>query len=209
MDKDLNTNSKLKITEEYSEKYKKYVELLKNRLTPKRFIHSLCVADEAVRLAIKYNCDTEKAFLAGLLHDCCKDMDAKEQLQLFERFGIMLNTIESKAPKLWHAIAGAEYISTELDIKDKDILAAVRYHTTARKGMSLLEKIIYLADFTSADRDYDGVSDMRKAVTKDLDTAMFEALDFSVKDLENKGLPVHSDTMEAYAEIAERLGKEI
>lgn len=189
----------------YREKYNNYVELLKERLTEKRFFHSLCVANEALRLAEKYGCDKEKAFLAGLLHDICKDVPAKEQLKFFEQFDIILGSVEKSAQKLWHAIAGATYIEKVLKLADDDIILAVRYHTTARAGMSLLEKVIYLADFTSMDRDYPGVDEMRIAVEKDLSVAMEEALIFTVEDLREKGNPIHQDTLDAYVDT---FGKE-
>ena len=184
----------------YRKEFSNYVDILKNRLSEKRFFHSLAVAKEALRLAEKYGCDTKKAFLAGLIHDICKDDEPNLQLQLFEEFGIILSTVEKNARKLWHAMAGAVYIKEKLKLDDSDIISAVRYHTTARANMSLLEKILYLADFTSEERDYPGVCDMRKAVDVSLGHAMREALIFTVVDLKEKGMPVHSDTMEAYRE---------
>jgi len=186
---------------EYRKEFENYVKILKDRLSEKRFFHSLAVAKEALRLAEKYGCDTKKAFLAGLLHDICKDDSPNLQLQLFDEFGIILDTVEKNARKLWHAIAGSAYIKEKLKLDDAEIILAIRYHTTARKGMSLLEKILYLADFTSGDRDYEGVEDMRKAVDVSLEHAMREALIFTVVDLTERGMPVHGDTMEAYREI--------
>ncbi len=190
---------------EYREKYEPYVELLRSRLTEKRFFHSLAVAKEGVRLAEKYCCDTEKAYLSGLLHDICKDTPQKEQLQLFGQFGIILDAVEKNAPKLWHSLLGAEYIKRVLKLDDPEIIDAVRYHTTAKAGMNLLSKIIFLADFTSEDRNYPGVEDMQKAVDVDLDTAMYEALKFSVEDLIENNKEVHSNTLEAYEEIKSKL----
>ena len=183
------------------EKYNDYVTLLRCRLSEKRFYHSLAVAKEALRLAQKYGANTEKAFLAGLLHDICKDTPKNEQLQIFSEFGIILSALEESAFKLWHAMSGACYIQNILNIKDADIISAVRYHTTAKAGMSLLEKIIYLADFTSEDRDYEGADEMRKAVDVGLEHAMREALIFTIDDLKQKGMPVHEDTLNAYREI--------
>lgn len=183
------------------EKYNDYVTLLRGRLSEKRFYHSLAVAKEALRLAQKYGANTEKAFLAGLLHDICKDTPKNEQLQIFSEFGIILSALEESAFKLWHAMSGACYIQNILNIKDADIISAVRYHTTAKAGMSLLEKIIYLADFTSEDRDYEGADEMRKAVDIGLEHAMREALIFTIDDLKQKGMPVHEDTLNAYREI--------
>lgn len=184
------------------DKYLGYIEILKKHLTQKRFFHSLAVAKEALRLAEKYGADGEKAFLAGLLHDICKDMPQKQQLQLFDEFGIILGAVEKGAPKLWHSILGAAYIEKILKINDAELISAVRYHTSARADMSLLEKIIYLADFTSEDRDYSGVEDMRIAVDKGLEYAMSEALSFTVDDLNKKGMVIHEDTLAAYREYA-------
>ena len=189
---------------EYRAEFANYVEILKERLSEKRFFHSLAVAKEALRLAEKYGADTKKSFLAGLLHDVCKDDKPNLQLQLFEEFGIILDTVEKNARKLWHARAGAVYLKEKLGIDDEEIILAVRYHTTAKANMSLLEKILYLADFTSEDRDYPGVDDMRRAVDLSLEHAMREALIFTVVDLGEKGMPIHTDTLDAYREVVKK-----
>lgn len=185
-----------------SEKYTEYKEILKNRLTPKRYHHSLCVADEAVRLAEKYGGDAEKAYLAGLLHDITKNASCDEHLHIFEEFGIMLNDVEKNAEKLWHAISGAAYIEHILKIDDKEIITAVRYHTTARAGMTQLEKILYLADFTSADRDYDDIDIMREKVEISMKAALDYALSYTINDLVSQNKPLHLDTVKAYNENA-------
>lgn len=181
--------------------YEKYIDILKGRLKPRRFNHSLEVAKEAKRLAVLYGADAEKAYLAGLLHDITKNETRDAQLQLFKQFGIILTDIEMNAEKLWHAITGAKYIENILKIEDKDIITAVRYHTTARAGMSLFEKIIYIADYTSADRDYDGADKMRELSNIGLDKAMEFALEFTVTDLATRRLPIHPDTIDAYNEV--------
>lgn len=180
--------------------YAKYKAILEKRLNPKRYHHSLCVADEALRLARKYGCDTKKAYLAGLLHDITKNATQEEHLHIFDKFDIMLNSVEKNAEKLWHAISGAAYIEYELGITDKDIITAVRYHTTAREGMSLLEKILYLADYTSADRDYDDVDIMRQKVEISIDAAMDYALTYTINDLVERRKLLHLDTVKAYNE---------
>ncbi len=180
--------------------YAKYKAILEKRLNPKRYHHSLCVADEALRLAKKYGCDTKKAYLAGLLHDITKNATQEEHLHIFDKFDIMLNSVEKNAEKLWHAISGAAYIEYELGITDKDIITAVRYHTTAREGMSLLEKILYLADYTSADRDYDDVDIMRQKVEISIDAAMNYALTYTINDLVERRKLLHLDTVKAYNE---------
>lgn len=185
-----------------SEKYTEYKKILLERLTPKRYHHSLCVADEAVRLAKKYGGDTEKAYLAGLLHDITKNASEEEHLHIFREFDIMLNDIEKNAEKLWHAISGAAYIEHMLGINDTEIITAVRYHTTARKNMTQLEKILYLADFTSADRDYDDVDIMRQKLEVSMQAALQYALSYTINDLVSRDRPLHLDTVEAYNENA-------
>ena len=177
-------------------------KVLEKRLNEKRYYHSLCVADEAKRLAEKYGGDIEKCYLAGLLHDITKNAPEEEHLQIFETFGIILNCVEQKAQKLWHAISGAVYIENILNIKDNEILDAVRYHTTAKADMSLTAKILYLADFTSADRDYDDVDEIRRLVDISLDDAMIYALKYSICDLVNTNRAIHTDTVAAYNQIA-------
>lgn len=183
-------------------KYEQYLGIIREKLDDFRYNHSICVAKEAQRLAEKYGVDSKKAYLAGLLHDITKNSSENEHLNLFSRFDIILSDIEKKSPKLWHAISGATYCEKELGITDMDIISAIRYHTTARKEMSLLEKVIYLADFTSADRDYSDVDVMRKLVDEDISKAMIYSLTYTINDLTSRGLCVHPDTMEAYNEIA-------
>ena len=146
----------------------KYKLILKSRLNEKRYNHSLCVAEEAKRLALKYGGDADKCYLAGLLHDITKNASDDEHLKIFETFGIMLSVVENNAKKLWHAMSGEAYIKNVLRITDSELLDAVKYHTTAKKDMSLTAKILYLADFTSLDRDYPDVDVIRNYVNESL-----------------------------------------
>lgn len=173
-------------------------KLLKARLSAKRFTHSMNVAVECKKLALKYGEDPDKAFFAGMLHDICKEIPADEQRQLVlgSTFSVCREELETHS--LWHAIAGANYIKTEYGIEDIDILNAVRFHTVGRAGMSRLEEIVYLGDLVSADRDYKDVDKMRKIAYTDLDAAMLEALIFSVKAVVKKGGFLPPCTVEAY-----------
>lgn len=176
------------------------VEILRRRLKPKRFVHSLAVAEEAVRLARRYGADPVKAKTAGLLHDIMKNTDPDDQLQMLAEFGILMSDVERSAEKLYHAMSGAAFAEHILGVNDREILDAVRYHTTARGGMSLLEKVLYLADFTSADRRYDDVDVMRRLVDEDMDAAMAYALSYTIRELLEKESAVHPDTIAAYNE---------
>ncbi len=179
----------------------KLKELLESRLTEKRYYHSLCVADEAKRLAEKYGADADKAYLAGLLHDVTKNSSVNEHLNIFNDSAIILTDIEQNALKLWHAISGAAYVENVLNIKDKDIISAIRYHTTARENMSLFEKVLYIADFTSKDRDYDDVEVMRNLSNESLEKAMEYALNYTIRELCDKKAAIHPDTLKAYNQL--------
>ena len=179
----------------------KYIKILKKKLSKFRLYHSECVSKEAVRLAEKYRVDVEKAELAGLLHDIMKDVSGKDPLEVMKKCSVDVDDMLEKTPKLWHSYAGAAYVEKELGIDDEEVINAIKYHTTARAGMTRLEKVIYIADFTSADRDYDDVDDMRRAANKGLDDAMRYALSYTVADLASRGLVIHPDTFAAYNEV--------
>ena len=178
--------------------YEALKAILQKRLNEKRYYHSLCVADEAKRLAEKYGGDSEKSYLAGLLHDITKNAPDEEHLQIFKEFGIILSDVEQNAKKLWHAMSGALYVKNILEINDPEIIDAIRYHTTAKADMSLPAKILYLADFTSKDRDYEDVDVIREYVDESLEKAFVYALEYSITDLVNQGRAIHPDTVQAY-----------
>lgn len=178
-----------------------YKKIIKEKLTPKRYEHSIRVSEEAVKLAKKYGADSQKAEIAGILHDIMKDTDYDDQLKIIKEFGIILNNVEKFSKKLWHAISGSLYIKNILGIQDDDIINSVRYHTTSRPNMSTLEKVIFIADFTSSDRDYNGVEEMRIAASKSLEVAMEEGLAFTIGDLSSKRLPIDENTFLSYNQI--------
>ena len=175
-----------------------FKEILKNRLTEKRYTHSLNVADSAKKLARLYGYDEEIAYTAGLIHDCCKDTPAGLQLSYMLENGVELSEYELGVAKLYHSICGSVFVKKEFGIDNQDIINAVRYHTTGRKNMSLLEKIIFIADFISDERDYNGVDIMREKAVKSLDEAIVEGLSFTIKDLIDQVRIIHPDTLDAY-----------
>lgn len=178
-----------------------FLEEIKKRLNPDRLYHSLNVADEAKKLAKHYGADEQKAFTAGLLHDILKNTPDSELLQYFERNGIMLTETERAGRKTWHAMAGADFLRRELHVTDEDILSAVRWHTTGKAGMTLLDKVLFIADFISADRDYPGVERMREKAYVSLEDAMLEGLQFTINELVENAWPVHEDSIRAYNEL--------
>ena len=174
---------------------KKY---LKEHLSQKRFQHSLNVAAECRKLAIKYGEDTDKAYIAGLLHDICKEMPHEKQRELVLKSGFTVCREELETRSLLHGIAGAYYVKKKFGIEDIDILNSIRFHTVGRAGMSRLEEIVYLGDLVSAERDYKDVDRMRKLAYSDLNEAMKEAFAFSVRSVVKKGGLVPICTAEGY-----------
>ena len=165
---------------------------LKNRRIP----HVLGTEQEAVRLAERYGADVEKARVAALLHDCTKKLNMPEQLALCEHYGIRLDELESKALKLLHAKTGAE-IARDVFGVDDEIYRAIWWHTTGHAGMTLLEKIIYLADYMEPTRDFPGVEELRRACYEDLDKGLLLGLEMSIEEMTAMGNPVHHATVEA------------
>lgn len=176
----------------------KYKNYLKEHLSKKRYTHSLNVANAAVELADHYKADRDKAYVAGLLHDIAKELPVLEQMNLVEHSPLDVSLVEKNAAPLYHGIAGAELIQTLFDIKDPEIIDAIRYHTVACGNMSRLSQIIYLADLISEDRDYKDVKKMRKYAYQSLEKGMCEALRFSIKDSVEKGNTIPVSTLEAY-----------
>lgn len=178
-----------------------YKGIIRPLMGDKRYIHSVNVSIEAVRLAKKYGADEEKAAVAGIFHDITKEIDFEKQLQIISSGDIILTDVEKSTNKLWHAISGSVYIQKELNITDADIINAVRYHTTGRANMSLLEKIIFLADFTSAERDYPDVDVIRQKAEISLEEGMLYGIQFTLSRLlQHQGL-LSIDAINAYNEI--------
>ena len=188
---------------------KEYEEIIGKRMKSARFKHSRNVAKEAVRLAKKYGADVQKAEIAGILHDATKETSDDEQLNLIQRAGIQMTVMELSSRKLWHAISGSAFVQAELGIDDKEIIDSIRYHTTGRANMTLLDKVIFVADFISADRDYDGVDKMRKIADKDLDEAVLEGMSFTMADLAQRKITIAPDTFEGYNYMASLRAKKI
>lgn len=186
----------------YRDKYTDIRKLLRSKLDDYRYIHSLGVADSARQLAGIYGADEEKAYFAGLLHDVMKNASRDEQLDIIEKGGITLTTVEKNNPKLWHAIAGECYLRNHMGITDPEILGSVRYHTTGKAGMALLEKIIYVADYISAERNYPDVDIMRDlAINHSLEEASLYSLQYTFMKLTPEKGIIHTDSVDFYNEL--------
>lgn len=173
---------------------------LHTALTPKRFKHTQGVAEEASKMANKYGCSTEKAYLAGLLHDCAKCIPTNEKLKYCKKYGVDLDEVLKSQPDLTHSFLGAKIAERDYGIQDKDILNAIAYHTTGRAKMSTLEKIIYIADYIEPNRAYhEGLEKARELAYKDLDKAMIEILNNTIEYNKNKVIhPLSYDALYYY-----------
>lgn len=170
---------------------------LKKNLTLSRLLHCKGVCSEAKKLARHYGADENKALIAGLVHDCAKEIDYDEMIKKCLSYGLELDFVTREEKKLIHALLGAEYAKREFNIDDDEIYDAVRYHTTAKADMPLLTKIIYVADYIEPNRDFKGVDDIRKLAYIDLDAAILEGLDYTINQLVSQKRMLHPETVNA------------
>ncbi len=187
------------------ERKDEFIKIMQEKLQKKRFNHSLNVADAAMKLAKRYNADTEKAYICGLLHDIEKNSPEEEQKRYMMQLCDDLPEVVIQNFKLWHAPAGAAYIRDELGITDEEMISAVKYHTTAKANMTMLEKIIYIADFISDERDYPGVDEMRKIAFEDINEAILVGTRFTLEELLRQDRVINQDTIDAYNEMCKLL----
>lgn len=168
------------------------IENIKNQLSKKRFEHTLNVKDEAVKLAEKYGCSTEKAAVAALLHDICRECSIDKINKFVKEYKLdsfYLNNIA-----LSHSKMAAEIIKNDYNIQDMEIINAVSFHSTGRENMSLLEKIVFIADATEKGRNYPGVEKLRALAYTDIDEACLQALNSTIAHVieKNEYLDVNS-----------------
>lgn len=167
-------------------------------LKPGRIAHVQGCEQEAVRLARRWGASEGDAAEAAILHDITKKLVLSEQLHLCERYGIMVDSLEAENVKLLHARTGAAVARALYGVPD-DIYDAIRWHTTGKPGMTLLEKIIYLADYIEPTRDFPGLADLRALAYRDIDAAMALGLALCLEDLKTIGNQPHDTTVSALA----------
>lgn len=165
-------------------------------LNEKRIPHVLGCEQEAVRLAKRWGADPGLAAEAGILHDITKRLDKDAQLILCEKYGIMTDDDEAENGKLLHAKTGAGLARDLFGVTD-EVYSAIFWHTTGKENMTLLDKIIYMADYIEPTRSFDGVSELRRLAYENIDKAVLEGLEMSVKELENHNISPHKNSLEA------------
>ena len=171
-----------------------------SRLRGYRYEHTLGCERAARKLAERFGGDPEKAGVAALLHDITKHLSPQEQLNLCEKYGIIPCTVEKSEPKMLHGKTAAAIAREEYGMPE-EICDAIAYHTTGRRGMTLLDKILYLADYIEDTRDFSGVEKARKLARQDIDRALLYCYDQTLTDLVERGKLIHSDTVAAYNDM--------
>lgn len=175
------------------------IKTLEQELSYKRFIHTLSVAGTASSLAMCYGADLEKAETAGLLHDCAKCMDVRKMQKVCEKAGLTLSSFEADSGSLLHSKAGSVLAAEKYGITDPDLINAIRYHTTGRPGMSLLEKIIFVADYIEPGRfTAKNLPLIRRLAFSDIDEALMKILYDTLVYLNSTGLVVDPMTQKTY-----------
>ncbi|MEG2455671.1 MAG: bis(5'-nucleosyl)-tetraphosphatase (symmetrical) YqeK, partial [Oscillospiraceae bacterium] len=162
----------------------------------KRLKHIAGTEGEAVKLAEHWGAEVSLARRAAILHDCTKYLDLEAQLQLCEKYGILLDAMEREAVKLLHAKTGAA-IAKNVFGEGQPLVDAIFYHTTGKADMTLLEKIIYIADYMEPTRDFEGVEKLRKLAYENIDAAVLLGCEMSVAEMKWRGSPIHPNTLAA------------
>ncbi|UQZ86940.1 putative nicotinate-nucleotide adenylyltransferase [Paenibacillus konkukensis] len=183
---------------------KQLMESVKAQMPSKRWEHTLGVMETAVMLARRYGCDPEKAYLAAILHDVCKYWPVKDQGDVIRDNGLSADLLDYDK-ELWHAAAGAFVAKRDYGIDDEEILDAIRYHTSGRAGMSLLEKVVCLADYIEPGRDFPGVNNIREIAEHSVEKALIAGFDGTIRFLLDKGKKVYPLTIIARNSLIEEI----
>ncbi len=180
--------------------------LARERLSDKRYSHTVRVADTAERLARMHGLDSSQMRLAALLHDAAREMEPDEFLRLAEEWDLAVGEPERESPKLLHAPVAAELARRELGVEDEEVLGAIRDHTVGRAVMRSLALALYVADKIEPARDYPSVERLRNLASYDLSEAAAEALQRVVAHNEERGRPVHPSSREMLEWLEETQG---
>ncbi len=175
----------------------KLLERLKSELSEDRYLHSIGAMESAGDLAILNGVDVRRARIAALLHDCAKELSIEKMLIMAHRYKVAIDEVSMWETVLIHGPLGAKIAEHQYCVNDHEILDAIECHTTGKKNMTKLDKIIYISDYIEPYRDFEGVNELRRMAMEDLDAAVKFALDFTISDLLNTGRLIHPRTLEA------------
>lgn len=173
------------------------LEKIRSAMSAKRFQHVLGVEQTAIRLAEQYGCDVRKASLAALLHDYAKEVDDavfQEWIVAYDLDKELLHWDNN----IWHGIVGAYNIVEEFGLEDEEIFQAIQRHTVGAGQMTLLDKVLYVADYIEPNRDFKGVEEARRLAQESLDKAVAYETAQTIAYLAGKGVPIYPQTLETY-----------
>lgn len=188
---------------------RKIRKAMEKTLDPKRYEHTLGVAYTAAALAMRYSGDVSNAQLAGLLHDCAKCLSDEKKLSICEKYNISINEIEKRNPSLLHAKVGSFLAMEEYKVTDSDVIRAILNHTTGRPGMSLLEKIIFIADYIEPGRKQaPHLKEIRETVFVNIDQALLMILNDTLEYLESIDGEIDPMTQKTYEYYKEQMNSE-
>jgi predicted HD superfamily hydrolase involved in NAD metabolism len=171
--------------------------IVKEQLTEHRYIHTIGVMETAIELAKRYGADTKKAELAAIFHDYAKFRPKEEMRQIIIDQNMPQDLLVHNT-ELWHAPVGAYLVEKEAGVTDSEVLDAIRYHTSGRPNMTILEKIVYVADYIEPGRIFPGVQEVRELAKQDLDKALIQSLKNTITFLLKKNQAVYPDTIFTY-----------
>lgn len=189
------------MTELHYEKYglnrQTLIEKVKSAMSEKRFQHVLGVEKAAITLAEIYQGDVTKASLAGLLHDYAKERSDQDFIEKIKAENLDPDLLKW-GNNIWHGIVGAYFVAEELGIQDAEIFSAIQKHTTGAANMSLLDKILYVADYIEENRNFPGVLEARKVAFENLDAAVSFETQHTLSYLVEKAAPIYPKSLETY-----------
>lgn len=178
---------------------------LKKQMDDSRYEHTMGVMYMCGALAMRYGYDLERAMLAGLMHDCAKCMPNAKKLKMAEKNHLEISDLEHKNPFMLHAKLGALLAKKKYDIEDEEVLDAIRWHTTGRPQMTLLDKIVYVADYIEPKRDKaPNLAQIRQMAFVDLDKALLKILEDTLGYLGDSPDSVDSMTKQTYEYYARK-----
>lgn len=178
----------------------KALQIVKEALTEKRYIHTVGVMETAIQLANRFGADAQKAEIAAIFHDYAKFRPVEEMRHIMITQNMASDLLEHNE-ELWHAPVGAFLVEKEVGVEDSEILDAIKYHTSGRINMTLLDKVIFLADYIEPGRDFPGVEEVRQSAKENLDIAVVQSLRNTIQFLLKRNQRIYPKTVDAYNDL--------
>lgn len=179
------------------------LELVKKQLTEHRFLHTIGVMETAIELADRNEIDSKKAEAAAIFHDYAKFRPKEEMKQIIIEQGLPSDLLLFNE-ELWHAPVGAYLVEKEVGIVDAEIIDAIRFHTSGRPKMTMLEKVIYVADYIEPGRHFPGVEEVRELAETSLNDALIKAIHNTIVFLMKKKQPIYPNTFLTYNDLVNK-----